>query len=331
MTEPRSRIANVHVFVNYRTEDEPFGAALVDHELSARFGSAKIFRASKSIRLGEDFTEVILAAVRRSAALLVLIGPRWLAATDSTGVRRIDQPEDWVRQEIAEAFRHDVRVIPILLNADLPRPEDLPEDIAQLARCQYLRIHHRNSRHDVRRLIDELAELVPQLTPRRRGLIRVAVVLLAVMIVAGGLVASYYVAGLGAASRSDQTPTTQTDTSGALLRRDRLTLNAEDGASLDDAMTGTGISVRDLYFPQAPQSDLVIAPEGDAAMAAVSDEPGFADCAAALRARRDDYVQVKKGAWLCALTNQGNVAAIHILDVATVPQRMTLSVTVWHR
>jgi hypothetical protein len=162
--EPPSAVTGIRIFLNYRNEDEPFGAALVDHELSTRFGSERVFRASKSIKLGEDFADAILSAVRRSTALLVLIGPRWLKAADSRGIRRLDDPDDWVRQEIAEALRHEVRVIPILLNTDLPRPGDLPEDIAQLVRGQYLRIHHRNSRRDIRRLIDELAELLPELT-----------------------------------------------------------------------------------------------------------------------------------------------------------------------
>lgn len=318
MPERKSSDARVQIFVNYRTEDEPFGAVLLDHELSARFGSTKVFRASKSIRLGEDFAEVILAAVRHSAALLVLIGPRWLTATDGEGVRRVDKPDDWVRREIAEAFRHKVRVIPILLNTSLPRSDDLPADIARLARCQYLRIHHRNSRHDVRRLTEELAELVPRLTPRRGRLLRAAMVLLAVLIATSGIMINYYVA-------NDSGPPTQ----GVALRHDRLTVNPEDGVSLDGGVTGTSIRIRDLYFPRA-QGDLLIAAEDAGAMAAAPDEPGFAGCSDALRARRDDYVTIKQGAWICVQTSQGNVAAIQFLTVSTVPQQLTLAVTVWH-
>jgi hypothetical protein len=315
MAESRSSGSDVRIFVNYRTEDEPFGAVFVDHELSARFGSAKVFRASKSIPLGDDFEEVILAAVRRSAALLVLIGPRWLTAADN-GVRRLDKPDDWVRQEIAEALRHQVRVIPILLNTDLPRSEDLPDDIAELARRQYLRIHHRNSRRDVMRLSDELTELIPELVPRRRRRILV-LGLLAVLLTALGVAASYVIASSG--SQSPAAP----------LRQDRLTLHAEDGAALDDGTTGTRIPVRDLYFPQAAPPNLVIAPEDNAVIAAVTGEPGSADCAAALHARQEGYVAVTPGAWICVMTNRGNLAALRILDVSSTPQQVTISVTVW--
>lgn len=66
-----------------------------------------------------------------------MIGPCWLTATDLTGRRRIDDPEDWIRRELVEAFAAGVRVIPVLTDdAILPREAELPADIARLSRCQ---------------------------------------------------------------------------------------------------------------------------------------------------------------------------------------------------
>ncbi|HYS38375.1 MAG TPA: toll/interleukin-1 receptor domain-containing protein [Pseudonocardiaceae bacterium] len=155
------------IFVNYRTDDEPFGATFIDRELSSHFGPDAVFRDSRSIRPGDDFTEKILPAVRAAKALLAVIGPRWLAATDVDGRPRLTSPDDWVRREIAEAFRHGVRVIPVLLDAELPAERDLPAEINQLARCQYVRVHHRAAEYDVLRLISELTELVPGLIKDR--------------------------------------------------------------------------------------------------------------------------------------------------------------------
>jgi len=66
MADQAASTAPDRVFINYRNEDEPFGAVLVDHELSVRFGEDRVFRASRSIRPGEDFATAILSAVRRS-------------------------------------------------------------------------------------------------------------------------------------------------------------------------------------------------------------------------------------------------------------------------
>lgn len=152
------------VFVNYRTGDGEWAAALVKRELSARFGAGQVFYASQSIRLGEDFSREILSGLRRCEVLLAIIGPRWAGAVDREGVRRLDKTDDWVRREITEAFQCGLRVIPVLMDGIDPLTEaDLPDALKRLARCQYLRIHHRSDDLDLPRLVDELVELVPEL------------------------------------------------------------------------------------------------------------------------------------------------------------------------
>ncbi|MBP2329595.1 hypothetical protein JOF56_009980 [Kibdelosporangium banguiense] len=152
------------VFLNYRTGDGDWAAALVKRELSSRFGADNVFYAGRSIRLGEDFSREILGRLRQCEVLLALIGPRWVTAADRQGSRRLDKPDDWVRREISEAFQVGLRVIPVLLDGiDRLNEATLPDDIAQLARCQYLRMHHRSDDFDLTRLVDELIELVPGL------------------------------------------------------------------------------------------------------------------------------------------------------------------------
>ncbi|MEV6236935.1 toll/interleukin-1 receptor domain-containing protein [Lentzea sp. NPDC051838] len=156
------------VFVNYRTGDGEWAAALVKRELSARFGADQVFYASQSIRLGEDFSREILSGLRRCEVLLALIGPRWSGAVDREGVRRLEKTDDWVRREITEAFQCGLRVIPVLMDGISPLTEDdLPDALKRLARCQYLRIHHRSDDLDLPRLVDELVELVPELVAPR--------------------------------------------------------------------------------------------------------------------------------------------------------------------
>jgi hypothetical protein len=148
------------IFINYRTADENFAAALIDDKLSQRFGAARVFRASRSIRPGEDFRPRIWQGLRESSALVAVIGPDWLTMAGENG-RRLDDPEDWVRREIAEALRLGIRVIPVLLAATpMPRRDQLPADIADLASRQYLRLFARSSRYDIQPLVDALAELL---------------------------------------------------------------------------------------------------------------------------------------------------------------------------
>jgi hypothetical protein len=154
------------IFVNYRTGDTENVAALADRELSRRFGAEVFFRASKSIPGGADYTRELLRAVRQSDVLLAFMGRHWLdAATD--GRRKIDEEGDWTRKEILEAFRHDVQVIPVLVGGARPlRPEDLPEPLARLARCQYVRLGHRDMDSGLDMLAAQLVKLVPGLRER---------------------------------------------------------------------------------------------------------------------------------------------------------------------
>lgn len=152
------------IFINYRNGDEEASASLIDKELRDRFGPKQIFRASRSIKLGEDYVRKLLAAVRDSKVLLAVIGSRWLTAVDEQGRNRLHNEADWTRREILEAFEHGVGVIPVLVgSAERLRPSDLPSELARLVNCQYYKLDHRSSEADLRNLGDRLAELVPSL------------------------------------------------------------------------------------------------------------------------------------------------------------------------
>lgn len=156
------------VFVNYRTGDGEFAATLITRVLSARFGAEHVFLASRSIRPGEDFAHKIMERLRQSDVLLAIVGSRWQFITDRQRRREETAPDDWVHREIAEAFRHGLRVIPVFLDhAHALVESELPADIAPLARCQFLRLSHRNDTRDLARLVDELGDLVPDLLLHR--------------------------------------------------------------------------------------------------------------------------------------------------------------------
>jgi hypothetical protein len=157
------KVSGGGVFINYRSDDSPGYAPLLYAELCRRFGRDLVFFASESIPVGHDFAERLLARVRESTMLLALIGRNWLTSAGPNG-RRIDDPADWTRRELVEAFSTGVLVIPVLTDdAVMPAEKDLPPEIAELSRCQYRRLRHREASTDIARLAADLVAVEPRL------------------------------------------------------------------------------------------------------------------------------------------------------------------------
>jgi O-acetyl-ADP-ribose deacetylase (regulator of RNase III) len=151
------------VFVNYRVQEQPGYATLLHRELAHRFGTDAVFLASRSIRPGDDFVREVFDNLRQSDVFLALIGTQWL---EFSGHRNAQF--DWVHWEIAEAFRLGIRVVPVLIeDAELPDETALPDDIAALRRCQYVRLRHYSVEADLALLINELAATTPALRDSR--------------------------------------------------------------------------------------------------------------------------------------------------------------------
>lgn len=117
-----------------------------------------------TIPAGVDWAEYIESTLERCDVLLALIGRHWLTVTDERGRRRVDDPEDFLRREISSALeRPDVRVIPVCFqDAELPGADELPEDLAPLARRNAFRIDDDRWHRDVPALIDALERFKAQ-------------------------------------------------------------------------------------------------------------------------------------------------------------------------
>jgi len=107
------------IFISYRRVDSAGYAGRIYDRLAARFGEDAVFMDVDDIPAGLDFVDVLQNAVQSCDALAALIGPNWLDARDDAGVRRVDNPEDFVRVEIAAALERDIRVIPVLVDGPL--------------------------------------------------------------------------------------------------------------------------------------------------------------------------------------------------------------------
>jgi hypothetical protein len=54
------------IVINYRGEDSLTAAALIDRELTARFGSEQVFLDSRSMPVGSDSVEELLEVIRNA-------------------------------------------------------------------------------------------------------------------------------------------------------------------------------------------------------------------------------------------------------------------------
>src|SRR3954469_10847221 len=126
----------VKVFLSYRRTDGAVVKRLYD-ALMARLGSGHVFMDCQSILLGEDWRRALERALAECDVLVVVIGPDWVSAVDDAGRRRLEQEEDYVRLEIEEALRRNLRVIPVLIQgAAMPHPQQLPAGLQSLADVQ---------------------------------------------------------------------------------------------------------------------------------------------------------------------------------------------------
>jgi TIR domain len=93
------------IFISYRRGDSEGQARALSLELANYIGDKAVFMDVDSIALGRDFRQSLHDSLESCDAFLALIGPSWLDSKDAAGKRRLDDPTDFVRQEIATALK----------------------------------------------------------------------------------------------------------------------------------------------------------------------------------------------------------------------------------
>lgn len=154
------------IFVCYRRSDEPLAGRIHD-QLEARFGGDRVFRDIEHLEPGEKFRAVIREKINRCDVLIAIIGPQWLTASNHAGTRRLDDPDDYVKAEIKEALAQGKSVIPVLAhNVAMPRRDELPDELMELAEINALRLSEDHFRTDVSELIATLEKITSRSTER---------------------------------------------------------------------------------------------------------------------------------------------------------------------
>ena len=125
-----------NVFITYRRSDSSSATGRIADRLQTYFSRDQIFYDIATIPLGVDFRTFISEQLDKTDIFLVVIGDNWLNAKDAEGNRRLDNPEDWVRIEVAAALaRENIPVVPVMVGkaSSPPGMEDLPDDLADLS------------------------------------------------------------------------------------------------------------------------------------------------------------------------------------------------------
>jgi TIR domain len=149
------------IFISYRRDDTEGEAGRLFDDLVRKFGEDSVFMDVAGINPGVDFRKAIDDNVANCGVLLAIIGPTWGSIKNANEVRRLDDPNDFVRLEIGSALARDVAVIPVLVHdAKMPRPEDLPESLKDLAFRNSVEITHARWNSDVQLLIAALGRYV---------------------------------------------------------------------------------------------------------------------------------------------------------------------------
>ena len=123
------------LFISYRRSDCGAYAERLAQRLRG-FQFDTVFVDRDGIGLGDDYAQRIRASLSQSAAVLVLMGKTWLEPGDG-GRRRLDDPSDWVRREVALALTLGIPVVPVLFDsARMPGANEVPADLAPLVTRQ---------------------------------------------------------------------------------------------------------------------------------------------------------------------------------------------------
>jgi hypothetical protein len=149
------------IFISYRRDDSEGETGRLFDDLTRAYGSDAVFMDVAGIAPGVDFRKAIDDNVSACGVFLAVIGSQWASITGANGERRLDDPNDFVRLEIASALARNIAVIPVLVHgAKMPHRDLLPENIKDLAYRNSVEISHARWNSDVELLVGALKAYV---------------------------------------------------------------------------------------------------------------------------------------------------------------------------
>ncbi|MGB3442616.1 MAG: toll/interleukin-1 receptor domain-containing protein [Actinophytocola sp.] len=337
------------IFINYRGIDADYAPALLFERLSRRFGNRRLFLDDRTIAPGEDYVRRLLEGVRASKVLLAVIGPRWFAR-DDTGARLIDNPNDWIRRELATAFECGVIVIPVFTEgARPPRPTELPDDIEQLGRQNGLPLRRVRSGDDIESIVRRVSVYVPA---RRRRFLLIVVATAMLLLGVGVVLPSVLSQDQHPSAPGPGTTTSVTRTTTTTSQENRTTESSstpptnepelwwEGTLTLDGNAFSTGYTLDTSPPSRQPAGDIGLVCQlgcaaneiGGTEFAAWTDAgfPAREQCANLLNSNPGQrLLSVKVGTKACFGTVEKRVGHLEVVEISGRGQ-MKIDVKVWN-
>ena len=173
MPSPPADSGEPRIFLSYRRADTEVYADRLYDWLGRIFDPGSVFMDIDTLRPGDDFIATIDETLEGADVLLVLIGPGW-ASAERGGRRRLDDPDDYVRNEVSRALASPfVAVIPVLVGqAQMPRGDELPADLQALGRLHASELTRRGWRTDLEGLEASVREATTRVRTQRASVER---------------------------------------------------------------------------------------------------------------------------------------------------------------
>jgi hypothetical protein len=118
------------VFISYRRADTAQAAGWMFNRLTGHFGRPNVVMDVDPAPYGGNLAHAIDASVATCHALVLLIGPHWLAVTGEG----LHDPDDYVRRALESALSRGILVIPVTVDgARMPVNGELPPSLSSMA------------------------------------------------------------------------------------------------------------------------------------------------------------------------------------------------------
>jgi hypothetical protein len=114
------------IFINYRRKDIP-GLVEKLYQCFKTYYDEEVFFDENNIEIGESIPDTVKKHITSCKLFLPVIGPNW---DSEKYLKRLSQPNDWVRQEMELAKSQKKSIFPIFVNGGkAPETKLLPESL----------------------------------------------------------------------------------------------------------------------------------------------------------------------------------------------------------